>query len=71
MPKDLHVGFAALLQSVRHINVALVKCGAWKQARPMDELDGIFHIGVALWLNRFSFDGKSINIDDLGNFGPI
>ena len=33
VPKDLQVGFAALLQSVRHINVALVKCGAWKQAR--------------------------------------
>lgn len=31
VPKDLQVGFAALLQSVRHINVALVKCGAWKQ----------------------------------------
>ena len=33
VPKDLQVGFAALLQSVRHINVSLVKCGAWKQAR--------------------------------------
>ena len=37
MPKDLHVGFSALSQSVRFVHVALVKCGTWKQAQMLQE----------------------------------